>query len=393
MNKVRIVNLKKRLSVLAAISIVLFVAIFASFFWSDDNTVLVNNVLDSQQEVTISNKGFSIVFYGLEDKMAFVEEQELERAEEAQREQEVNITSSSTSAEIDELNIMASSTIAASSTVAAPNQETVDPIGIDELSKKIVVKNYKAKNGQVKVSGKKVNKDDIKTKIVYVDTSEVMFRDAQVNLIKDSGESRINAILKCSSEDFNTRNGSCENWQITKTVFSDDGHNIIFKTNTFSAYVGVYLELINEQSNLTRGDIWEVQFDTYGTETLKIEATDGTSYPEDIEFIGLWCGDRQLTEDEYTFQGQTILANDYNCDNQISKIKNQTVTGGRHWLSLSFGYTQNILAHNFACDSGTLDSTCYVTTQQYLGDGDEMSGTGSLVIQAGGELTASSSDT
>jgi len=42
----------------------------------------------------------------------------------------------------------------------------------------------------------------------------------------------------------------------------------------------------------------------------------------------------------------------------------------------------------FSCNSGTLDTTCNVNITQTLVDGETISGTGNLVIQSGGNLTA-----
>ena len=253
---------------------------------------------------------------------------------------------------------------------------------------------YKAKKKNINtVNNKKVAINNINTNIVYVDDSNIEFNKADIELKKQDNDKYINTILYCEDNNFNKKIGQCGNWQISNIKPENKEDYISFTAYHFSAYVGAYLEIIDVQSNLTKGDVWEVRFQTEGQDTLEIEAVNGTLFGIDIEFINLTCGENQIPNENIVWEGQKLIVENYTCDNEISRIRNQTITGGRHWLSFSFGYTQNALAHNFACDSGDLDTDCYVTSQQYLGDGDTISGTGNLIVQSGGDLTASSSAT
>ncbi|RLC38738.1 hypothetical protein DRH27_01550 [Candidatus Falkowbacteria bacterium] len=253
---------------------------------------------------------------------------------------------------------------------------------------------YKAKKKNINtVNNKKVALSNINTNIVYMDDSNLEFNKANLELKKQDNNKYINTILYCADNDFNKKTGECTNWQISDIKPENKDDYISFTTYHFSAYVGAYLEIIDVQSNLTKGDVWEVRFQTEGLDNLEIEAVDGTLFDIDIEFISVSCGETEIASENIEWQNQKLIIANYSCDNEISRIRNQTITGGRHWLSFSFGYTQGVLAHNFACDSGDLDTDCYVTTQQYLGDGDEISGSGNLIVQSGGDLTASSSAT
>ncbi|RLC36694.1 hypothetical protein DRH27_04850, partial [Candidatus Falkowbacteria bacterium] len=253
---------------------------------------------------------------------------------------------------------------------------------------------YKPKKKNINtVNNKKVALSNINTNIVYMDDSNIEFNKANIDLKKEDNNKQINTILYCDDNDFNKKTGDCANWQISGIKPKNKDDHISFSTYHFSAYVGAYLEIIDVQSNLTKGDVWEVRFQTEGQDSLEIEAVDGTLFDVDIEFINISCGENQIANENIIWEGQKLTIENYSCDNEISRIRNQAITGGRHWLSFSFGYTQGALAHNFACDSGDLDTDCYVDTQQYLGDGDEISGTGNLIVQSGGDLTASSSAT
>ena len=146
------------------------------------------------------------------------------------------------------------------------------------------------------------------------------------------------------------------------------------------------------QSNLTKGDDWTVNFRTYSQSDLKIEAVDGTNFDTDLQFENISCGDTEIPSDQIEKNGNIILVRNYQCDNETSIIKNKAVTAGRHWLAFSFGDTQNIKAHNFACDSGTLDDTCTVSSTQTMANSDTISGAGSLVVASGGNITSAAGD-
>jgi hypothetical protein len=241
----------------------------------------------------------------------------------------------------------------------------------------------------------------VATEIVYVETLNpdgnhlpLEFNNAKLTLNKKNGTQNINAILTCADFDFDKENNTCKNWEIATDVkiVAQNDHDIQVQVQHFSAYVGVYLEIINIQSDLTAGDVWTTKFNTYGQDTLTIQAVDGTTYPEDIIFDGIYCGERKLTEDEFTFDDQVITVPDYTCDNEESRIENQAITSGRHWLAFSFGETQNIKSHNFACDSGTLADTCTVSTTQIMTNGDTIAGTGNIIIADGGNLSTANTE-
>ncbi len=225
---------------------------------------------------------------------------------------------------------------------------------------------------------------DIKTDILFVDDTDFKFESANVTLKKQKDQP-INAILKCETWDFDKEKGTCNKWEISDIVPNISGEEIAFDVSHFSAYAGAYLEVLNVQSDLTVNDTWEVRFRTYGTSNLDIQATEGTVWGTDISYINFYCGDNEIPN---VYQDNKVFLENYNCDGQISRIQNTAATPGIHTLNFKFGETDTI-AHNFACDSGTLADTCNVTTTQAMTNGSSISGTGSLVIKNGGNLTTS----
>ena len=135
----------------------------------------------------------------------------------------------------------------------------------------------------------------IATEIIY-GNENLKFDQAEIQL-KKTGP--VNAIITCSS--FDEENKECDtNWELARDVkLAEAGdNNISFQVKHFSAYVGVYLEILNFESNLTQGDDWAVNFNTFGQSDLIIEATDGTNYPTDISFKNISCGDNPIPDEQ-----------------------------------------------------------------------------------------------
>ncbi|MEI6588089.1 MAG: polymer-forming cytoskeletal protein, partial [Candidatus Moraniibacteriota bacterium] len=258
------------------------------------------------------------------------------------------------------------------------NPKTEIQVGKTNVSE--VKKEIEIKNGDIIIK----SKPQIATEIIH-GNAQLQFEKANIKL-KKTGP--VNAIVTCQSWD--EKNNSCQtNWELAQNVaLTQDENNISFSVKHFSAYAGVYLEIVNVQSNLTQGDDWTVEFNTYGQSDLRIEAVDGTNYGTDIAFENISCGDTQIPSNQIEKVGNTILVRNYQCDNQVSVIKNKAITAGRHWLAFSFGEAEKVLAHNFACNSGTLNDTCTVSSSNTMANNDTISGTGSLVIASGGNITA-----
>ncbi|MFZ2777675.1 MAG: fibronectin type III domain-containing protein, partial [Candidatus Moraniibacteriota bacterium] len=251
----------------------------------------------------------------------------------------------------------------------------VGKTNVSEVKEEIEIK-----NGDIVVKAK----PQIATEIIH-GNAQLQFKEANIKL-KKTGP--VNAIITCQSWD--EKNNVCQtSWELAKDVaLSQDENNISFSVKHFSAYAGVYLEIVNVQSNLTQGDDWTVNFNTYGQSDLKIEATDGTNFDSDIQFKSISCGDTQIPDNQIEKVGNIITVRNYKCDNETSNIKNIAITAGRHWLAFTFGETEKVLAHNFACNSGTLNDTCTVSSVQTMANGDTISGTGSLVVASGGNITS-----
>ena len=239
---------------------------------------------------------------------------------------------------------------------------------------------------------KEEDKEKIKTKILYLNNDEVKAENTKVAIKKNNNE-KINAIVTCSDENFDKENNTChDGWQLADISFKEKNNEITFSVKHFSAYAGAYLEIVNVQSNLTQGDDWTVNFNTYGQSDLKIEAVDGTNYPTDIQFESISCGAREIESSRIERSGNIITIKDYQCEGETSKIKNKAVTSGRHWLSFTFGDTAEEKAHNFACNTGTLSDICTVSSSNTMTNSDTISGSGSLVVASGGIITAAAGD-
>lgn len=228
---------------------------------------------------------------------------------------------------------------------------------------------------------------DIQTNILFVDDSDLKFESAEVKLTRTS-DKPINAILTCPTWNFNKEIGTCNKWEIADITPTINEDSITFNVNHFSAYAGAYLEILNVQSDLTVNDTWEVRFNTYGTSDLNIETIDGTVWGNDITYTSFYCGNTEYPD---VFDGSKVFIPNYSCDGQTSKILNTAVGPGIHTLEFTFGDSKEI-AHNFACDSGTLADTCNVSSTQAISNGSTISGTGNLVIQSGGNLTTNSAE-
>ncbi|MBI4193148.1 MAG: hypothetical protein HY536_00795, partial [Candidatus Colwellbacteria bacterium] len=201
----------------------------------------------------------------------------------------------------------------------------------------------------------------MKTPIVFVGGAESgSFKSAAVALKKFAPESSVNAVLSCGDADFDAESGTCRtDWKVEPIVPRDRGADVVFATDHFSALAGAYLEILNVESNLTAGDYWETSFRTFSQSDLKIRAADGTHYPDDISFEGIFCGENQVPNSHIDWtDADTLTVPGYSCDGKISKIRNTAVSSGRLWIALSFGETENAKAHNFACNTGTLNDTC-----------------------------------
>jgi hypothetical protein len=281
-------------------------------------------------------------------------------------------------------------------------KQIASEIRIEELENKY---NFEVKTPLVEVKIQNVNVDprltedlifidepsssdedkDLVTNILHVNDQGWQFDDAQVTL-KKVKDQKINAIVTCGTWDFNKETGTCNKWEVADISFTDENSEFItFNVNHFSAYAGAYLEILNFHAHLTQGDNWEVEFNTYGTSDLTIEPAEDTTYGDDISYVGFYCGDYQYPQQD-VFNGNKLHIPNYSCEGQISKIVNVAISPGPHAQRFVFGESDEI-AHNFACDSGTLNDTCTVSTVQAMTNNYVISGTGNLTITSTGSLT------
>ncbi|MFH1510256.1 MAG: LamG domain-containing protein, partial [Candidatus Woesearchaeota archaeon] len=109
----------------------------------------------------------------------------------------------------------------------------------------------------------------------------------------------------------------------------------------------VEITILNVQSYPMVGGKWTVAFNTTGRANLTIFASNGTTYgtgiPDDLEFLGLQCGEQLL---DPVFNGTHIFLENYECNN--TGYHTVTVnTGGSHTQQFNFG-GQTAYAYNWA---------------------------------------------
>gem|GEM_PF-3423747 len=152
----------------------------------------------------------------------------------------------------------------------------------------------------------------------------------------------VNAILKCSDYDFDA--DSCGSWERTSISFADNGTHISFEVESFSAYTGAYLTIIDLQSYPTVGGNWTVRFNTTGVANLTISASNGTTYgddlPYDLKWLQIRCDDYALPEGsgtmQYQFNGSHLFVLDWNCSG-IGYHTVSPLTPGEHTQEFVFG--------------------------------------------------------
>ncbi|MBN2042783.1 MAG: hypothetical protein JW754_03175, partial [Candidatus Aenigmarchaeota archaeon] len=113
--------------------------------------------------------------------------------------------------------------------------------------------------------------------------------------------------------------------------FSEDmsfSHNIIANGSRPSHVE--HIMVINEHESPKEGENWTIEFVTVGTGDLVIEYQNGTA--EDIEFIGLYCGDQKM---EPSFSGDYVIYDLWECDGK-AKLIHEIITEGPHNISFSF---------------------------------------------------------
>ncbi|HLC93245.1 MAG TPA: hypothetical protein VJH23_06080, partial [archaeon] len=163
----------------------------------------------------------------------------------------------------------------------------------------------------------------------------------------------VNAIMKCDGWDFGSSSCATE-WVATEIEFAQSPDSITFLANSFSAYGGAEITVVNVQSYPVVGGEWVVRFTTKGKADLRITPIEGTTWSsdsetEDLKFLSLKCGDAEKT---VAWDGITAVFEDYQCA-KTGFETSQVFTPGRHALLFEFGESSAI-ARNLAGDIGVL---------------------------------------
>lgn len=199
-------------------------------------------------------------------------------------------------------------------------------------------------------------------------------------------EGAVNSIVHCSLWNFNT--SLCEgDWERTNIPFTTNGTHIFFSVNSFSAYGGAYLEILNPVSYLSNGDEWTVLFQTYGVADLVIYSPNASwwEFPVDnnvtfaeMQFLNISCGETLLEPLVDTGSGYTNISQlsgstpvygfkipSYNCTD-ISRFSNLMHIAGYAELNFTYG---DISAMAYdptpACDN-TISSSGLTTFDQNM---------------------------
>jgi hypothetical protein len=153
-------------------------------------------------------------------------------------------------------------------------------------------------------------------------------------------------------------------------------------------FEGENIKILNPYSNPEKGGNWEVFFETKaGPAKLTITPDKRSEFGKELEFLGIYCGDEEI---KANYDGKKVIVENWNCEGK-GKFVAKVLDAGAHLLQFKYKGDE-VFAQNFACDSGDLNSTCYVTSSQDV-TGATISGTGNLVIQSGGSLYTSGGST
>jgi len=127
---------------------------------------------------------------------------------------------------------------------------------------------------------------------------------------------------------------------------------VLFGTLYFSMENQKYsLEILNTKSHPSIWRNWTVEFKTNGTGDLRITALNGTFWGEDLKFLKIMCGDKEI--EDYQFTEGEIIINNWNCTKIGSEIS-RVLTSGDHTLKFDFNgersYAYNAAGSNISID-------------------------------------------
>ncbi|KKM97107.1 hypothetical protein LCGC14_1171400 [marine sediment metagenome] len=111
---------------------------------------------------------------------------------------------------------------------------------------------------------------------------------------------------------------------------------------SYPVYIDPSIEIINPHEYPRLNSNWTVIFNTSGTSDLWITGVDNTPWTDysdegdlyELKFLELRCGD---TPQAYTWTGNSVFVEDYNCDGQTSYEVSKVISYGPHTLMFQFG--------------------------------------------------------
>lgn len=112
------------------------------------------------------------------------------------------------------------------------------------------------------------------------------------------------------------------------------------------------ITVIDVQSYPVIGGNWTVRFNTTGTADLTVTPINGTSFGENIEFLGLWDGTEWV---DAIYNGTSVFYPNWNFSS--GKIVNKVLKAGKHTLEFRFGDALDYAYNGAGSDQNITDIT------------------------------------
>lgn len=112
------------------------------------------------------------------------------------------------------------------------------------------------------------------------------------------------------------------------------------------------ITVIDVQSYPVIGGNWTVRFNTTGTADLTVTPINGTSFGENIEFLGLWDGTEWV---DAIYNGTSVFYPNWNFSS--GKIVNKVLKAGKHTLEFRFGDALDYAYNAAGSDQNITDIT------------------------------------
>lgn len=212
-------------------------------------------------------------------------------------------------------------------------------------------------NAYVDYTKVKPRQGTITTPVLFLDFQAV-FDSAEIVLEKAGS---VNKILKCNN--WSLDSFSCGDWIVTDIPFEQNSTHVWFSVESFSAYAGASITILNPYTYLRENEDWVVAFNTTGTADLIINSTnadwnellrDNPSTLDEMKFLDISCGSislknsLQLVDESDNVYNYSQLASEdsirvkrffipnYSCD-ETGYFSNNMLKAGYAILQFTYG--------------------------------------------------------